>query len=265
MKLRKSSMWYTNAPLIIAHRGASMFAPENTVAAFQLAAALGADAIEVDAKLSSDGHVIIHHDATLDRTTNGTGRIAKHSLSELKCLDAGSHFNSTYAGEKIPSLREVFELFGDKLLINVEMTNYEHPFNGLPQKIVQLIREYNLEGRVLLSSFNLIALYKARRIAPEIMMGLLVGKHESKMMRRFLHSIAPHDAFHPQNEILDNACILDMHARGRLIFVWTVNDEERLRELFQQGVDGVFTDNPGLARQCLAEVKSSPENATPEL
>jgi glycerophosphoryl diester phosphodiesterase len=258
-------MWYTNVPLIIAHRGASMFAPENTIAAFQLAAELGADAIELDAKLSSDGHVIIHHDLTVDRTTNGTGRVCKHSLRELKCLDAGSHFNSTFAGERIPSLLEVFELFGDKVLINVEMTNYAHPHNRLPQKIVRLVRDYNLEKRVLLSSFNPIALYKARRLAPEIMMGLLVGKHESKMMRRFLISVTPHDAFHPQNDVLDSATILMMHARGRLIFVWTVNDEERLHLLFQQGVDGVFTDHPSLAIKSLAEVMSSPENVTPEL
>lgn len=247
--MKKRSMWQSDVPLVIAHRGASMFSPENTLSAFQLAAELGADAIELDAKLSSDGHIVIHHDATLERTTNGEGTISGHSLTELKHLDAGSHFDPSFADERIPTLREVFEHFGDTFLINVEMTNYAHPFDGLPQKVVHLVREFGLEERVLLSSFSPIALWKAHRLAPEIPLGLLVGSHEPVMIRRCLNYFSPHDAFHPQIGIVSSASIDEMHAKGKQIFVWTMNDEACLREIFLGGVDGVFTDDPRLALQ----------------
>ncbi len=248
-------MWHSDVPLIIAHRGASMFAPENTLAAFQLAAELGADAIELDAKLSSDGHIVIHHDSTLERTTNGSGPLYRHSLIELKRLDVGSHFDPSFADERIPTLREVFEHFGDTFLINVEMTNYAHPFDGLPRKVVDLVREFCLEERVLLSSFSPIALCVAHRRAPEILLGLLVGSHESKMIRKCLEYLAPHDAFHPQDGIVDSASIQERHVKGKPIFVWTVNDEARMRDLFLAGVDGVFTDDPRLALKSLEAVK----------
>jgi glycerophosphoryl diester phosphodiesterase len=245
--MNKPTLWHSDVPLIIAHRGASMFAPENTLAAFQRAADHGADAIELDAKLSSDGHIVVHHDPTLERTTNGLGPLSKYSLQELKSLDAGSFFDPSFSGERIPTLREVFEQFRDLFLINVEMTNYAHPFDRLPQKVVQLVREYKLEERVLLSSFNPIGLWTAHRIAPEIPLGLLVGSHEAKIIRTGLQTLTPHDAFHPQATIVEDTPIPMLRVKGRPIYVWTVNDAERLRDLFISGVDGVFTDDPRLA------------------
>ena len=247
--MNKRTQWKADVPLIIAHRGASMFAPENTMAAFQLAAEHGADAIELDAKLTSDGYIVVHHDATLERTTSGSGPLSRHSLIELKRLDAGSHFGPTFADERIPTLREVFERFGDTLMINVEMTNYAHPFDELPRKVVHRVREFGLQDRILLSSFNPIALWRAYRLAPEIPLGLLVGSHESQLARRCLKALAPYDAFHPQDDIVQSKTVDEEHAKGKPVFVWTVNDKERMKELLISGVDGIFTDNPCLALQ----------------
>ncbi|MFN2146831.1 MAG: glycerophosphodiester phosphodiesterase, partial [Anaerolineales bacterium] len=119
-----SLSWTSQAPLVIAHRGASAFAPENTLSAFTLAVKQGADAIELDAKLTADGRVVVYHDLTLDRTTSGKGKLAEKSLAELKRLDAGSFMGQEFRGERIPTLDEVFETVGDTLLINVELTNY---------------------------------------------------------------------------------------------------------------------------------------------
>src|SRR5689334_23229806 len=109
-------------PVIFAHRGASAYAPENTIASFEFAVAQGTDAIELDVKLSADGHVIVHHDPTVDRTTNGKGKVKDLTLAELKTLDAGGFFSENFHGEKIPTLEEVFEAVGKRTFINVELT-----------------------------------------------------------------------------------------------------------------------------------------------
>ncbi len=109
-------------PMIFAHRGASAHAPENTIAAFLLALTQGADGIELDAKLTADGHVVVIHDQTIDRTTKETGRVGNMSLAELIELDAGSHFDVAYEGEPIPTLEQVFEALGKKTFINIELT-----------------------------------------------------------------------------------------------------------------------------------------------
>ncbi|HBY09528.1 MAG TPA: glycerophosphodiester phosphodiesterase, partial [Chloroflexi bacterium] len=119
-------------PAIFAHRGASAYAPENTLAAFKLAVDQGADAIELDAKLCADGQIIVIHDQTVERTSNGAGKVADLPLSALQELDAGSWFGLEFKGEPIPTLDEVFEAVGQKIFINIELTNYASPRDLLP-------------------------------------------------------------------------------------------------------------------------------------
>ena len=130
-------------PVIFAHRGASAHAPENTLAAFELALAQQADALELDVKLSADGHVVVIHDATVDRTTNGHGRVRDLSLADLKKLDAGSFFSQAFAGENIPTLDEVFESFGKRTFINVELTNYSTPGDALVESVCMLVKKHH--------------------------------------------------------------------------------------------------------------------------
>lgn len=116
-------------PILLGHRGAKNYAPENTLAAFTLALEQGADGVELDAKLSADGVVVVHHDAMLDRTTDGKGPLARHTFAQLRELDAGSFFSEKFRGEKIPTLEEVFETVGKRAVVNVELTNYSTPFD----------------------------------------------------------------------------------------------------------------------------------------
>src|SRR5512140_263558 len=125
-------------PVVFAHRGASAHAPENTLASFDLAFAQGADAIELDAQLTADGEIVVFHDATLDRATDGTGRLSQKTLAELRALDAGSSFSPKHRGEKIPLLEEVFDAVGKKLFINVELKNYHAPRNDLVPRVCEL-------------------------------------------------------------------------------------------------------------------------------
>jgi glycerophosphoryl diester phosphodiesterase len=245
------SKWVSEAPLVIAHRGASAYAPENTLAAFRMAETLGADAIELDAKLLQDGTIIVLHDNSLDRTTNGRGAIYQYKHIDLQQLDAGSHFSIKFAQERIPTLDEVFQNVGSNLLINVEMTNYARPRDRLPQKVIALIHEYGLDNRILLSSFNPWALIVAKKLDPSIPRALLVGSGEPKIVRFILKAIMEYLFYHPQETLVNEEEIKKLKRKGKRVNAWTVNTSERMRELYSMNVDGVITDFPDVARQIL--------------
>lgn len=249
-----SSEWWRPGPLVIAHRGASRRAPENTLAAFRLASEMGADAVELDVRLSADGAVVVLHDLSLDRTTNGTGSVSERSLAQLKALDAGAKFDPRFAGEGIPTLDEVFEAEGKRGLINLELKNYESVFDRLAEAVVKIVRQHGLERRVLLSSFNPFALRTARRLAPDVPRALLVWQGQKGLMQATLRRLTTYEVFHPQDSMTDRATIADQHARGRRVNVWTVNEVERMRELLLLGCDGLITDVPDVARQAVRDV-----------
>jgi glycerophosphoryl diester phosphodiesterase len=220
------------------------------MAAFRLAANLGADAIELDAKLTADGVIVVHHDARLDRTTSGQGPLYARTWDELNGIDAGSKFGEQFAGEPIPTLRQVLEELGNTLLVNIELTNYARPWDALPANAVALVTEMGLEKRVLFSSFNPVALNRVKRMAPEIPAALLLLPQEPLLIRWMLRKTVKHEALHPHERLVDSeTTVAREHAMGRMINVWTVNDPKRMSELLSFGVDGLITDFPsnGLA------------------
>ena len=241
-------------PVIFAHRGASAHAPENTLAAFELALAQQADAIELDVKLSSDGYVVVFHDATVERTTNGKGRIQDLTLAQLKQLDAGGFFSEAYRGEKIPTLEEVFEVVGKRTFINVELTNYRTPRDHLVETVCMLIKKHNMQKRIIFSSFFASNLSKARSYLPTIPRGLLaLNGLLGAWARSFGFVFGKYDALHPYLSDMSQHQAARVHRLNRRIHVWTVNREEDMRRLFGWGVDGIFTDDPQLARRIRAE------------
>jgi glycerophosphoryl diester phosphodiesterase len=243
-------------PVIFAHRGACAHAPENTIASFELALAQQADAIELDVKLSSDGYVIVHHDDTVDRTTDGTGRIKNLTLAELKKLDAGSFFAEQYKGEKIPTLEEVFEAVGKRTFINVELTNYKTRGDHLVETVCMLVKKHNMQKRIIFSSFFASNLSKARSYLPDVPRGLLaLNGFLGSWARSFGFTFGKYDALHPNLKDTTQQEVSRVHRLNRRIHVWTVNKEEDLRRLFNWGVDGIFTDDPQVACRVRAESK----------
>jgi glycerophosphoryl diester phosphodiesterase len=232
-------------PIIFAHRGASAYAPENTLASFKLALAQGADAIELDAKLSADTQVVVCHDPTLDRTTDGTGDLSKKTLAELRALDAGSSFSNKFQGEKIPLLEEVFETVGKKLFIDVELTNYATPHDQLVEKVCALVIKHGLEGSVLFSSFFAHNLKKALRLLPNVPRGLLarVG-WMGAWARSFGFTFGEYAALHPYLSDVNAQQIQRVHRLKRRVHVWTVNKTEQIIRLKDWGADGIFTVDP---------------------
>jgi len=243
-------------PVIFAHRGASAHAPENTLAAFELALSQGADGIELDVKLSADGSVVVIHDATVDRTTSGRGKIKDLSLADLRSLDAGSFFSNKFSAEKIPLLEEVFDLFGKRLFTNVELTNYNTPRDHLVESVCMLVKKFNLQKRVMFSSFYAANLSKARSYLPEVPCGLLA--YPSLMgawARSFGFAFGKYAALHPYLSDVTPQQVQRAHRLKSRVHVWTVNAEADIRRLFTWGVDGIFTDDPQLAVRVRGDAK----------
>jgi glycerophosphoryl diester phosphodiesterase len=253
-KSHSSSYDDLKKPTIFAHRGASAYAPENTLAAFKLAFDQGADAIELDAKLTADGHVVVMHDDTVNRTTDGSGSVKSLSLADLRSLDAGSKFPPLFKSEKVPSLEQVFELLGRKIIINVELTNYTSPKDDLADKVVALVKKFNLEESVILSSFNLIALIQVRKLLPNVALGFLIyiGLAETALRTRLIR-FGPMLALHACYKDVSPYLVQSSHRSKSRIDVYTVNHPTEIKQLFKAGVDGIFTDDPQLARKILAE------------
>ena len=241
-------------PVIFAHRGASAHAPENTLAAFELALAQNADAIELDVKLSADGHAVVIHDSTVDRTTGRRGRVKDLSFQQLKALDASGSFSEKYRGEKIPSLEEVFEAVGQRTFINVELTNYTTPRDSLVETVCMLVKRLGLQKRVLFSSFFASNLSKARAYLPDVPTGLLAfGGLLGAWARSFGFNFGKYEALHPYLKDVTSQQVQRVHRLNRRIHVWTVNEAEDMRRLFHWGVDAIFTDDPRLAVQVRSE------------
>ena len=223
-------------PVIFAHRGASAYAPENTLAAFELALAQKADAIELDVKLTADGRVVVIHDATVDRTTGAHGRVKDLSLADLRALGAGSFFSEQFQSEKIPTLEEVFEAVGRRTFINIELTNYNSPRDQLVENVCTLVKKFELQKRVMFSSFFALNLSKARGHLPEVPRGLLAFNGVlGAWARSFGFAFGKYQALHPH---LNNATpqqIQRVHRLNRRMHVWTVNAAAGYASTFQLG------------------------------
>jgi glycerophosphoryl diester phosphodiesterase len=247
-------MWPEFSPIIFAHRGDSAHAPENTISAFKMAADKGAPAIELDVKLSADGHLIIIHDRTVDRTTNGHGEVRSLPLSALRELDAGVWFSPQFRGERIPLLEEVFETLGKRVIINVELTNYATPGDALVPQVVNLVKKFGLQESVMFSSFSSDNLRLAKTQLPEVACGLLARElWPGRQTRREEWIEKTYDALNPF--VYDTTCQLvnRVHAKGKRVNVYTVNAGVLIKYLIGLGVDGIITDDPAQAMKILGK------------
>jgi glycerophosphoryl diester phosphodiesterase len=263
-----TSLWLTTGRVLnIAHRGASTAAPANTLSAFEKAVELGADGIELDVHLSADGVPVVIHDWTVDATTDGTGRVADLSLAALKELDAGSRFGPAFAGERIPTLEEVFAAVGRPLLVNVELKVPSGRDRGLEEAVAALVERHGLASRAFVSSFDPHALRRMRRVAPHLPLGFLYSPTPSSCLTRaragLMRDLRP-EAMNPYWMLVRRGTVRRAHARGRRIVPWTVDDEAAMRRLAGWGVDGIITNRPDRLKRAL-EAAGGPPTPAPDL
>lgn len=227
----------TGRVLNIAHRGASGRFPENTLAAFDAAIAAGALMCELDVRLSRDGALVVIHDDTVDRTTDGHGPVSGLALAELKRLDAGARFGVQFAGERIPTLAEVFALMGDRCALNLEIKA-----RGAEPALCESIRTHGALASALVSSFDWAALEIVRHLEPRARIAPLASQWPARLLGAATEIGAA--AINPRADLVTEDLCIAAHQRNLSVNAWTVDEASEMRRLIACGVDGIMTNYP---------------------
>ena len=242
--------FYRERPLILGHRGARDMAPENTLAAFQAALDVGADGFELDASRCSTGEIVVIHDDTVDRTTNGSGRVGTMSYYVVREMDAGSWFDRQYARERIPSLEEALDLARGRARVNIEIKSTTVTSDGIEQDIAEMVRSRGMVEQVIISSFDPLALRRMNKAAPEIACGLLYSGDLPLYLRRaWARYVLSLEAVHPEVGMVDARYMDWARRRDYRVNVWTVNEPQDMQRLIDLGVDAMITDHPRALRE----------------
>jgi len=220
--------------LIIAHRGASAYEPENTLRSVKRALELGADMVEVDVHTSRDGHIVVIHDTTVDRTTDGKGCVKDMTLKELKRLDAG-------LGEQIPTLEEVIELVRGRAQLVIEIK-----VPGTEERVLQIIEERVMENETLITSFYHPVIKRIKELSPYLRTGVIVASRPIKPAQLALD--ANSDALFPKHTFVDLQMVEETHKYNLVVYPWTVNTINEILPLIEMRVDGIVTNKPDILK-----------------
>jgi glycerophosphoryl diester phosphodiesterase len=227
--------------LVIAHRGASGYAPENTMAAFRKAIAMGVTFIETDLHLSRDARFVAIHDETLDRTTNGRGAVHEFTLADLRKLDAGSWFGSEFAGERIPTIEEILQ-FAKKHDVVFYLELKPGGSWGGEHALIGALRESGEIARIVVISFDASILASVRKIEPALMTGLLYDGQTTEPLDKALEVGARQIA--ARGDLVSPWMLKEARRHDLQVVCWTVNHPAHMRLLIEAGVDGIMSDYP---------------------
>lgn len=239
--------------LVIAHRGASYYAPENTMSAFRLAHKMNADMIELDVQLSKDGIPVVFHDAKLNRHSNGKGLVSSFLFDELQQLDAGKWFSIEFQGEKIPSLEEVLKWAAGKILVNIEIKKEavsDSPEEGVEEKVVELVHQTDIKKNIIISSFDYRAIKRIKKMDSELLTGLLYDKKssEKKGLLEMMDDFGA-DFFHCSKSEMSKKWRAELDGSGKRFMIYTVNRKKAIQKWIGKGAFGIFSDKPNLLRE----------------
>lgn len=239
--------------MVIAHRGASSYAPENTLAAFDLAIQMGVNDLELDVHATSDGHLVVIHDDTVDRTTNGAGPVTGHTLAALAALDAGAWFDPKFAGERIPTYENVLARYRRRAHIHTEIKGRSA---DLSRRTVDVIRRLGMTKQVTITSFQKARLEETRAYAPELPTGWLVADASDERVAEAralgLTQLCP------RADTVTREMVQRLHVEGFVVRAWGVATEPLMRRVVEAGADGMTVNFPD---KLLAYVKASPATA----
>jgi glycerophosphoryl diester phosphodiesterase len=222
-------------PLVGGHRGNPARHPENTLASFRSAIEAGVDIIECDVHLSADDEMVVIHDHTLQRTTNGTGRVRRHTLAELRALDAGG-------GERIPLLEEVVELARGRVGLAIELKLLPVRYLGIEERVVALLRERGMVEQASVISFQHGAVKRVKRLEPRLQTGVLEAVRRRRPLSILRRAAA--DVYSPHYRLMTPELVAEVHGAGGVVAVWTVDDKEGVEWCRRCGPDSVFTNRP---------------------
>lgn len=249
--------------LILGHRGASAYAPDNTRSAFELAVKMGADGVETDIHLTKDGVPVIQHNYTIDKNSNGSGWVEELTLEELSKLDFGSWFSDEFKGEKILTLDECLE-FADKnmRIINLELKRATVKRSAIVEATLELVKKYKMQDRVLISSFDHRLVQKAQNMCPDVLTGALYDEAEVEQnnIAEILEDAPAYveklgfDFAHPHIDyLLEEGLMQRYHEKGIGVAVWTVDKPYIAKQCFKQGVKCIITNKPDIITAAIKE------------
>lgn len=239
-----------NVVLNFAHRGSLTEAPENTLPAFQKAIDHGANGIELDVQLTKDDQLVVCHNHTFSKyNASVTGRIRDYTLEEVKQIDVGSVFSEAYKGVTLPTLAEVLEICPSDVKLNVEIKNIPVIYPSIEKILLNCLREHDRLDNLVISSFDHLALENVQRIAPNVELGMLFYYRILRAWEYARHSGLNISSIHPNNVYTTREFVESCKEFGFKVYPYTVNSVERYADLVNFGVDGVFSNNPGVFRR----------------
>jgi glycerophosphoryl diester phosphodiesterase len=231
----------------VAHRGAAGYAPENTIAAFDKAVEMKADYIEIDVQRSKDGELVIIHDTSVDRTTDGTGKVGDLTFAELRSLDAGSWKGEQFKGEKIPTFAEILDRYHGKVGILIELKAPEL-YPGIEESIAQELKARNLDvpqnEKIIIQSFNFESMKMMNQLLPKVPIGVLTSSKLHTTPEALQEFSTYADYFNPSYGIVTKELVDQVHSNGMKISSWTVRSQEAADFLLEMNVDAIITDYP---------------------
>ncbi|MBU0994288.1 MAG: glycerophosphodiester phosphodiesterase [Proteobacteria bacterium] len=234
-------------PLVIAHRGFRQKYPENTLVSFEAAVREGVEMIELDVTLTQDRKMVIIHDDTLDRTTNGKGNVSDHPLSELKKLDAGSWFSPGFKGERLPTLEDVLDAFAGKVAINIEIKKSAHeplnPLDAIEKQVLDLLERKNVMDSVLISSFEKNVLFRIRELNAHVPISFLTEIPPYDEITGILKKLSAY-SWNPDYRTILYAHVQKMRYAGFHVIPFTINTPIIAKKFIEAGIHGFFTDDP---------------------
>jgi glycerophosphoryl diester phosphodiesterase len=245
---------------VIAHRGASAYFPENTIPAFKGAIAMGADMVELDVQLTSDKEVVVFHDEKISRCTDGRGKIADHTLAELKKLDAGSWYSKDFQNTRIPSLAEALSVCKNKIAANIEIKTKAVSkmfFGSIEEKCLKIVEQAGMQKHVVFSSFDSRAIMHLKQIDNTVTVAVLFEKkrYGSKLPSDIIESLGA-DAFNCSSAEFSRKWLANFKLNNIPVNIYTVNDAKNMRRFLRIGVSGIFTNKPDILKRVAADIKS---------
>lgn len=232
---------------VFAHRGYSNKYPENTMLGFKKAIEVGCDGIELDVQLSKDGEIVVIHDYEVGRTTGAPGLVCDYTAKQLAALNAYDEYEGIFGFTPIPTLREYFDMVkSEKIITNIEIKNTPYPHNGIEEKVADLIREYGLQDRIMISSFNHLALEKIKKLMPQLPTAALIDGYLYKP-EAYVKTFGA-QYLNINHKLIDQEYVDTLKTNGIEIQAWTADKAEDIERLLSLQVNSIITDEPELAR-----------------
>lgn len=245
--IMEDSVIFNNRTLNFAHRGFTERAPENSLAAFAAALELGVDGIELDVRSCKTGEVVVFHDPTLNRLTDGRGFVKHKTLTELKNLRIVTQHADLH--QSIPTLAEVIELVGDRAILNIEIKTKGLPKDHIEERVVDILKGYGIAYKTLISSFNPLVIRRLRKIDDQLITGFLMDKNFGLLYSELpITRLAGARAVHLEQSLASDPFIHKIREFGLYCLVWSVNDPQEMQRLINLGVQGIITDKPDLLK-----------------